>query len=563
MMAEPAKQPLKRPLFNKPAWSRPQKVVSPAEFFHRSSSSYNDLAAEAERKRKAKYMRKQARGAAVNGDHSLRTCSSESDEDSEGSTRPLDHDFQEKDAQRIKQRVDSQERHAAPPTSTVQQDSIPQSLSKRYEDSVNSKKANEPPKLPPSNIIELEDSSDEGVAPETREEPTVTPAFMPPAPEEDDFPPSDDEYAELARKAREKARRKRLEDDMTSATYEQSRSAEPEIHSQHTILERQSTPQAPPPDPEVHILITSDLGNTKPLIIKRKLSQRLKDVRVTWCQHQQFTAEMTKTVFLTWRGKRLFDVTSCKSLGIAVDADGNVSSNGQVRLFGEEEQKIHMEAMTEELLEERKKAKERKAKEAQENTDEGESEVPQKPQEPQTRIILKAKGFDDFKLIVKSVSLQALGDALMSCKLTVASVYPRFPYHRSFPSGSTRGNGSEGCLFAFRWGALGAGDEGWRDRAQRYGLHRYLRQMKYIVLHGQFADITEFLAPFETVVYSNFTISPRDASSIALTGIQKQSKSLDTSFNSRDHVSKCFRADELLPRTHVASLPNLFKLLHP
>jgi len=418
--SEAQKAPLKRSLFNKPAWSRPQKVASPAEFFHRSSSAYAEVAAEAERKRKSKLARKlagRAKGdseAKANRDNKRQRTSSDSDDDSDSTSDRSHGRSKSKDAKEEKRcngTVNPKELIAAPTTTTSRKSPTPQrnpvlpTLSKCYEDGINAKKAEMHAKQISSNIIELEDSGDEGAAPDENDGQATVQAKKPPASEEDDFPASDDEYAELARKARERARRKRLEDDIISTTHKPAPLVEPDSHSQRAFSVRQPTPPPPQADPEVHILITSPLENTGPLIIKRKLSQRLKDVRVTWCQHQQFTADMTSTVFLTWRGKRLFDVTSCKSLGIAVDEDGNVSSKGETRLFGEEEQKVHMEAMTIELLEERKKAKNRKTEEAQGNMEDSEEMVtPQKPQEPQVRIILKAKGFDDFKLIVKAVS---------------------------------------------------------------------------------------------------------------------------------------------------------------
>jgi len=450
--SEAQKAPLKRSLFNKPAWSRPPKVASPAEFFHRSSSAYADVAAEAERKRKAKLARKQAERAKgdseakANGVNKRERTLSDSDDDSDGtSDRSHSHSNSKdaKDEKRCHGTVNPKEMIAVSITTTSrrsptpQRNSVLQTLSKRYEDGINAKEAEVHAKQISSNIIELEDSGDEGASPDGNDGQATIEAKKPPAPEEDDFPASDDEYAELARKARERARRKRLEDDIVSTIHKPAPLVESDSHSQRALSVHQPTPPPPQSDPEVHILITSPLENTGPLIIKRKLSQRLKDVRVTWCQHQHFTADMTSTVFLTWRGKRLFDVTSCKSLGTAVDEDGNVSSKGETRLFGEEEQKVHMEAMTMELLEERKKAKNRKTEVAQGNIEDSEEiETPQKPQEPQVRIILKAKGFDDFKLIVKAVSyasssVHPAGD--ITDDLSRQPMYPKLLQHFAEP----------------------------------------------------------------------------------------------------------------------------------
>ena len=434
---EVQKPPLKRLLFNKPAWSRPQKVASPAEFFHRSSSSYLDQAAEAERKRKVKLAKKQAEqaksGRTYANEGCKRQCMSSDDDDEEDDAGSYpNHDAKSeylKEEKQCQVPFDIEEQHAIRTTPTMRRVFTPETLSRRHENGIKTDKAEADPKSS-IKIIELDDSSNETPAQDEIQGYKTIRNTGTLLSEEDDFPASDDEYAELARRARDRARSERLEDNMMTTNQNQFPLTEPEGHSQRALSEHPPTPP-PQPDPEVHILITSPLENTKPLIIKRNLSQRLKDVRVTWCQHQQFSADMTKTVFLTWRGKRLFDVTSCKSLGIAVDAEGNVSTKGQIRLFGQEEQKIHMEAMTEELLDERKLANNRQTEEEQRSIGEEETTVPQKPQEPQIRIILKAKGLNDFKLIVKSVCF-ANSEGYHEVALANTCFSPR-PYPESLP----------------------------------------------------------------------------------------------------------------------------------
>lgn len=277
----------------------------------------------------------------------------------------------------------------------------PKSLSKRYETEFTAKK-----KPLPSNIIDLDDEDDPPEE-DDNEIVEVTAVKRPePPPEDDDFPPSDDEFAELARKAREKARRKRFEADVLSPTPDPSRPGRPDDSFSGAKPAHEPTPPPAVPDPVVSILITSRITNTTPLIVNRKVSQRLKDVRVTWCQRQGFTPDFTTTVFLTWRGKRLFDVTTCGSLGIGVDFNGKIVTKGQKDILGEEERQIHMEAMTEEILEEIQRMRRRKADEEGPEETEVQEQQPPAPEkkEPQVRIILKAKGYSDLKLIVKPVS---------------------------------------------------------------------------------------------------------------------------------------------------------------
>lgn len=408
--ARPA--PLKRSLFNKPSWSRPENLGSPADLFHRANHTYVNLAAEAERKRKAKLARKE-RERARQGDseeraEKRRRVSDESDDNDDQSSSDEDGKISEENkgcAVRAKSKANSTTKHA----SLVEPNVSAGSLSKRYEESVGAPKITRQEDSYPSKIIDLEDEEDKNPPQQRQDEDededlqitTIRPSKPPD--QDDELASDEEEFPELARKAREKARRKRLEAEIEYAT------PDPRPVSESGYTRRSQSVQqpnsSPPSDAIVQILITSRIANTEPLIVSRKITQRLKDVRVTWCQRQGFAQDFMNTVFLTWRGKRLFDVTTCKSLGIAVDQDGNVLMKGQRDILGEEDRQIHMEAMTEEILEQYKKEKKHAAGGDDAEDHECEEELVGQPkQEAQVRIILRAKGLDDFKLIVKPVS---------------------------------------------------------------------------------------------------------------------------------------------------------------
>ncbi|KAL8821569.1 MAG: hypothetical protein Q9223_000413 [Gallowayella weberi] len=393
---------IKRALFSKPKWAQQDDSSSATDFFRRSDQSYRQTAAEAERKRQRKLARKQREQAhedkLTEPARNYRQDSSESDsEDSRGSddlkssrkrnsdlqTKPVTHDAKTK----------------SPPTSPKPKSS-PTSLSNRYETATaKTDSANHKPLK--SIIIDLGDGDeDEDDHPDVLSEDIIEVTATKrsePIQDEDDFPPSDDEYAELARKAREKARRKRLEAEVPRPNPQNDRATQ-----SGSIHEPTPPAPAPAPDPVVSILISSAIPDTNPLIVNRRTSQPLEKVRLAWCQRQDFSSDFTERVFLTLRGKRLFDVTTCKSLGIGVDAEGNIVTKGRKDILGDEERQIHMEATTEEILEERERAKRQEAQ----KEDEGETEVREtqplvEKKEAQVRIILKAKGFEDFKLIVK------------------------------------------------------------------------------------------------------------------------------------------------------------------
>ncbi|KAL8726045.1 MAG: hypothetical protein Q9166_006960 [cf. Caloplaca sp. 2 TL-2023] len=401
-----AKPPLKRPLFTKPTWAQQDNSGSATDFFRRSNQSYLNIAAEAERKRQRKSARKQRERAAAEKNleptHKRRRTSSDSNS-ADNSDRSRSDDGI---VSQIKSNHNSPGAPKAKVSKTKQPSTPPEpkpspkSLSERYQTAADTMQDNVKQKPPPSNIIDLEDEDEDDLEVHQEDIVEVAATKRPePIQDDDNFSPSDDEYAELARKAREKARRKRLEADVPRPTDQNDRLIRADsVHK----------PPDPPaaPDPVVSILVTSRIPNTKPLIVNRRVSQRLKDVRLTWCQRQGFTPDTTETIFLTWRGKRLFDVTTCRSLGIGIDNQGNIVMKGQKDILGEEERQMHMEAMTDGILEEHQRAKRQEARGQGQDETEVRKEQPPAPEtkEPQVRIILKAKGLPDFKLIVKPVS---------------------------------------------------------------------------------------------------------------------------------------------------------------
>lgn len=110
-------------------------------------------------------------------------------------------------------------------------------------------------------------------------------------------------------------------------------------------------------DPEVGILIKSAIPNSKPLIVNRRASQPMQQVKDFWCTRQNFDPSLSAKVFFTWRGTKLFNSSTMKTVlrqlkkerGFDPEA-GDDPSQGR----------ITVEAMTEEIYQERLQAKERK-----------------------------------------------------------------------------------------------------------------------------------------------------------------------------------------------------------
>lgn len=171
----------------------------------------------------------------------------------------------------------------------------------------------------------------------------------------------------------------------------------------------QITPPASP-DPVVKILIISPIENSKPVMIHRKLSGDLGDVRKHYCKFNNFSDGMMKSIILVWRGMRIWDLQSCIMLGVEVDELGHASlKNADIKAnegLDHERGGLLMEAMTVDMLRQRKE--EERRTEEMGGTDEAyeDDPVPQSPKkEPEVRIALRARGYPgDKKVRVKLVS---------------------------------------------------------------------------------------------------------------------------------------------------------------
>ncbi|CBF81170.1 small ubiquitin-related modifier domain-containing protein [Aspergillus nidulans FGSC A4] len=147
-------------------------------------------------------------------------------------------------------------------------------------------------------------------------------------------------------------------------------------------------------DTVVHILITSEIANTKPLVIQRKMSQSLKEVRLAWFARQDLPKDLQPTVFLTWKGRRLFDVTTCKSLNIS--AYTNETSPFDEFFSDADACRVYMEAVTEEIYAARHRFSPNVVGVDPESTGSPHSEGTE--QHAKNEIILKCPGHDDFKI---------------------------------------------------------------------------------------------------------------------------------------------------------------------
>lgn len=163
-----------------------------------------------------------------------------------------------------------------------------------------------------------------------------------------------------------------------------------------TSSPRLSQSPAPVDDPTVQIVISSEIENTTPLLVRRKMSQGLKEVRLAWCNRQGFSRETHPSIHLTWKGRRLFDVTTCRSLGL--HARSPMTSLIDDHFTEQKELQIHMEAVTDSPILTRGPTVSDDAPDTAANPSEHDQDEPMK-------LILRSPGYEDFKIKARSKTL--------------------------------------------------------------------------------------------------------------------------------------------------------------
>ncbi|KAH8726290.1 ubiquitin-2 like Rad60 SUMO-like-domain-containing protein [Phaeosphaeriaceae sp. PMI808] len=158
--------------------------------------------------------------------------------------------------------------------------------------------------------------------------------------------------------------------------------------------------------PIAQLFISPEIPAANPLMVKVRIDSTLEKTRLAWCGRQGYSSEMTKNVFFTWKGTRVYDSTTIKRLGIHVDPSGAVSIEGDPNIYDDENlPKVYVEAWTDALFQEHKKQEAAEAAAKKKSAESPPVEERQPTPEPvptanRIRLILKAKGKEDFRLVV-------------------------------------------------------------------------------------------------------------------------------------------------------------------
>ena len=215
-----------------------------------------------------------------------------------------------------------------------------------------------------------------------------------------------------------------MADSSTSESIKNDNALSPNVKSPITIPQAPKSPPKPDrPNPVLEIFVWSRLPDTMALICKRRLHQNLLQVRQAWLARNSsvMTQDVRDRIFLINNQRmRLYDVTTPASLGIEVnEATGEVYIRGRESeslsggIHGDtDDAKVWMEAVTAESLNEIEQAekaeKARKANAAREREEANMPNNEEKANEAEQRIgvIMRAKGYEEWKVRVKPVGLR-------------------------------------------------------------------------------------------------------------------------------------------------------------
>ncbi|KAL3417270.1 hypothetical protein PVAG01_11270 [Phlyctema vagabunda] len=400
--------PKKRALFNK-SKRAPERVVEDdieesVNFFSRAKDLFPIIVAERERKQKEKAVQRERKRSSASQEEKSprnekkRRVSGHNEDESASSP-----EREQKDGAFGSRRAST---HSSPgsqrsrsATLQLKNEAPSTSLAGRYKTDLQAMKDVPQRKQnpQPTGYISLSDSEEDV-------KPTILPAKSanasrssahPERYQQDHIPEldEDEEFPELAARAREIARQKLLRTTSTDSAELQ----------QQTVS-----------DPIVEIFVSSMIEGSKPVMMKRKISQSLKMVRIIWCDKQVIDGRpldppTKSSIFLTWRNQRLFDITTCRAMGLRADEHGKLISNGD---GFDSDGRLHMEAWNDDLFmdhqrkieEERRRLTEASLPQSEaEPEEEAESEPEQEVR--RIKLIVRARDLSDFKTIVKEATL--------------------------------------------------------------------------------------------------------------------------------------------------------------
>jgi hypothetical protein len=173
--------------------------------------------------------------------------------------------------------------------------------------------------------------------------------------------------------------------------------------------------------PIVQLFIDPKIPDANPLMVKIRTDNTLEKTRDAWCKKQGYNEAMASRVIFVSKGTRVFDSTTVMRLGITIESNGTISVDGDDEIYDDENlPKVSVEAWTQELYAERQKEDAAKKKAAEPPPEvEERTPTPEPVANTKIRLVLKAKGKQDYKLSVNPVSRTAISINIQSTQVLI------------------------------------------------------------------------------------------------------------------------------------------------
>jgi hypothetical protein len=154
-------------------------------------------------------------------------------------------------------------------------------------------------------------------------------------------------------------------------------------------------------NPIIEVFVEPAIPDTMPVAVKIHYQQAFKEVRQSWCRTNIAAGKLQQSeepdVIIKLNGRKVYDVQTCKSLGVGLDAAG-LPTIKDAHGIPQSLEMVHIQATTRQLDEEER---ERRLKTA---TDEPEApESPEEAKEPVYRLIMRSRDHDELKISVRKV----------------------------------------------------------------------------------------------------------------------------------------------------------------
>jgi hypothetical protein len=163
---------------------------------------------------------------------------------------------------------------------------------------------------------------------------------------------------------------------------------------------RQRAQQGDNRNPVIQVFVEPLMPDVMPVAVKIHYQQTFKEVRQSWCQTNIAAGKLPPStepdVIIKLNGRKIYDVQTCKSLGIGLDTEGRPTLQ-DAHGIPQPLEMVHIYATTRQLEDEEREKRLREA---------DAPDAPSSPaeaKEPEYKLVLRSRDYDEMKVTVKQV----------------------------------------------------------------------------------------------------------------------------------------------------------------